>query len=202
MRAANHTRTHADQHPDPLGPFQTPPAAGTLGTWMFTAGLTIAFTWLLIGYAYVRSGSLVPSPAVPVWFWFSTFVLLVSSVTLHWAYLSAKMGRLTVSGIALHLSTLLGVLFLILQTPGLVALVKFHKRAEAPNATVYMLVLILVVLHGLHALFGLGRMAVLNRRDHVEDAHAHGAAHLRQMCLFWHFLAVVWVAMFGAILWA
>ncbi len=202
MKAANLTRTHPDPHADPLGSFQAPPGAGTLGTWIFTAGLTIAFAWLLIGYAYVRSGSAVASPVVPVWFWFSTFVLLVSSVTLHWSYLSAKMGRLTVSGIALHLSTLLGVLFLILQAPGLVALVKLHKQAEAPNAAAYMLVLILVVMHALHAFFGLGRMAVLNRLSHVENAHAHGAAHLKQVCLFWHFLAVVWVTMFGVILWA
>lgn len=202
MKAAHLARPQTDERTDPLASFQAPPGAGTLGTWMFTAGLTVAFAWLLIGYVYVRSGSIVASPAVPVWFWFSTFVLLVSSVTLHWAYLSAKMGRLAVSGIALHLSTLLGVLFLTLQTPGLVALIKLHKQAEAPNATAYMLVLILVVLHGLHALFGLGRMAVLNRRSHVENAHAHGAAHLKQMCLFWHFLAVVWVMMFGVILWA
>ncbi|MEZ6192504.1 MAG: hypothetical protein R3C45_14605 [Phycisphaerales bacterium] len=202
MKAANLNRTYPDQHPDPLESFRAPPGAGTLGTWLFTAGLTIAFAWLLIGYVYVRSGATTPSPAVPVWFWFSTFVLLVSSVTLHWAYLSAKMGRLTVSGIALHLSTLLGVLFLILQTPGLVALVKMHKQAEASNATAYLLVLVLVVMHGLHALFGLGRMAVLNRLVHVESAHAHGAAHLKQMCLFWHFLAVIWVVMFGVILWA
>lgn len=202
MKAANLTRTPTDHAAGPLESFHAPPGAGTLGTWMFTAGLTIAFAWLLIGYVYVRSGPGVESPAVPVWFWFSTFVLLVSSVTLHWSYLSAKMGRLTVSGIALHLSTMLGVLFLVLQTPGLVALVRLHRQAQAPNATAYMLVLALVALHGLHALVGLGRMAVLNRRAHTENAHAHGAAHLKQMCLFWHFLAVVWVVMFGVILWA
>ena len=64
-----------------------------------------------------------------------------------------------------------------------------------------MLILVLVALHGLHTLAGLGRMTILNKRIHRDTATDHGAAHLKQMCLFWHFLAIVWVVMFGVILW-
>lgn len=202
MKAAHLIRTQTDQARGRLESFRAPPGAATLGVWMFTAGLTIAFAWLLIGYILVRRGQMVADPVVPVWFWFSTFVVLVSGVTLQWSYLSARMGRITVSAIALHLSTALGTLFLILQVPGLVGLVRMHREAGGAGSTGYMLVLAMVALHGLHVLAGLGRMAVLNRRVHLDNAHMHGAAHLKQMCLFWHFLAVVWVVMFGVILWA
>jgi cytochrome c oxidase subunit III len=211
---------------DPLETFRAPPGAGTLGTWVLVAGLAIAFTWLLFGYAVTRSRSPVPGLAVPVWFWFSTFALLVSSVTLHWSYLSAKMARVTVAHRALLLSTVLGGVFVVLQTPGLVELVQMHRQsavnaagvtsgvaAEATSgmtsgvtsgggAAAYMLILVLVSLHGLHALGGLVRMTVLNRRAHHVTAGQNGAAHLKQMCLFWHFLAIAWVVMFGVILWA
>lgn len=202
MNAADLNESHADPTTGTLESFRAPPGAGTLGTWLFTAGLTVAFGWLLFGYAVVRTGSEIPSPAVPVWFWFSTFALLISSVTLHWSYLSAKMGRVSVAAVALRLTSTLGVIFLVLQTPGLFKLVQLHKQAEGVNATPYLLVLALVGLHGLHVLAGLGRMAVLNKHIHTQNADANGAAHLKQMCLFWHFLAVAWVVMFGVILWA
>lgn len=202
MNAADLAETQTNPQDGPLESFKAPPGAGTLGTWLFTAGLTVAFAWLLFGYAVTRSGSEVPSPAVPVWFWFSTFMILVSSVTLHWSYLSAKIGRITVAAIALRLATVLGLLFLILQVPGLVKLVQWHGQVEGINATPYVLVLSLVGLHGLHVLVGLGRLAVLNKKKYTAIADEYGAARLKQMCLYWHFLAVVWVAMFGVILWA
>lgn len=202
MDTADLDQTPTDNTQGPLETFRAPSGAATLGTWLFTAGLTVAFAWLLFGYAMVRSGAETPSPNVPVWFWFSTFVMLVSSVTLHWSYLSAKMGRVTVASNALRLTTVLGIVFLVLQIPGLIKLVQAHGQFEGASAAPYMLVLALVGLHGLHVLVGLARMAILNKRAHTEKADADGAAHLKQMCLFWHFLAVVWIVMFGVILWA
>lgn len=202
---SEHAKPHVT-HPDgPLENFKAPPAAGTLGTWLFVAGLAVAFTWLLIGYALTRSRTPVPGLTIPVWFWFSTFVLLVSSVCLHWAYLSAKMRHVTVAARALILSTALGWVFVLLQAPGLVQLIQMHRQAggtdAASSAAPYMLILFLVALHGLHTLVGLGRMTTLNRRIHHDHSETNGAAHLKQMCLFWHFMAIVWVVMFGVILW-
>ncbi len=202
MNTADLAGNQAASKPDPLETFKAPPGAGTLGTWLFTAGLTIAFAWLLVGYVATRSGQHVPPLSVPIWFWFSTFVILVSSVTLHWSYLSAKMGRLTIAAVALRLTTVLGLVFIGLQTPGLVKLVQLHNYNGGADETAYMMVLALVCLHGLHVLAGLIRLAILNKRSHTWHAHEHGAAHLKQMCLFWHFLAVIWVVMFGVILWA
>ena len=193
---------------DPLETFHAPPAAGTLGTWLFIAGLAIAFAWLLYGYSVTRSHTPVVGLTVPVWFWFSTFALLVSSVTLHWSYLSAKMGRATVAGYALRLSTALGWVFALLQAPGLIELLGMHRQAAETTspgggggAAAYMLLFVLVALHSLHALGGLTRMTILNRRAYRDTATDNGAAHLKQMCLFWHFLAIVWVVMFGVLLW-
>ncbi len=203
-RADRRTATEAR---DPLESFRAPPGAGTLVTWLFVAGLAVAFAWLLIGYMLTRSNTPVPGLTVPVWFWFSTFILLVSSVCLHWSYLSMKMGRSTVAGYALLLSTTLGWVFVLLQTPGLVKLVQMHREsAEATaggggSAAPYMLILVLVALHGLHTVAGLARMTALNRRTHQNSDHEYGIAHLKQMCLFWHFLAIAWVLMFGVILW-
>jgi len=187
---------------DPLESFKAPAAAGTLGTWLFTAGLTIAFAWLLVGYVLTRRASDAPGLVVPTWFWFSTFAILVSSVTLHWAYMSAQLGRVAVSAVALKLATVLGLVFLVLQAPGLVELVQPELHGGPGSEAAYMFVLALVFIHALHALGGLGRMIVLNKHQHTRRAADNGAAHLKQMCLFWHMLAVVWLIMFGVILWA
>ncbi len=189
------------QHDDKLASFKAPPAAGTLGVWLFIAGLAIAFGWLFIGYTIIRGRSEVPTPPLPVWFWVSTFVLLVSSVTLHAAYLWAKMSRLTPAKLALRTSTLLGVVFLVLQTPGLITLVRQHRELEGTWGAACMLVLTLVTLHALHVIAGLIRLLILNQKHHTATADQHGAVHLKQMCLFWHFLAVVWLVMFGLLLW-
>ena len=187
--------------PDPQETFKAPAAAGTLGVWLFTAGLTIAFAWLLIGYAVTRMGDDTPRITMPIWFWFSTFVILVSSVTLQWSFLSAKADRLATAGVALRLTTVLGLIFVALQTPGLVKLVQLNHQADTVGAS-YLLALALVCLHGMHVLGGLVRLAILNKSNHTCCANEDGAASLKQMCLYWHFLAVVWVAMFGVIMWA
>ncbi len=187
---------------DALGTFRAPPGAGTLGLVLFIAGLAVAFVWLLVGYALTRARGPAEALSVPVWFWFSTFVILVSGVSLQGSYLWAKAGRIAISGRALLVSTILGVGFLLLQVPGLIQLLNSHREmADSPTA-LYLLALVLVSLHGFHVLGGLGRMLVLNRRNHKDAAEANGGAHLKQMCLYWHFLAIVWLAMFGVILWA
>jgi len=208
--AHEHTTTVHDTHApqdSPLESFRAPPAAGTLGTWLFTAGLTLAFAFLLIGYIITRSRAPMVELTIPIWFWFSTFVLLVSSVCLHWAYLSAGMSRTTVAARALFLSTLLAMVFILLQTPGLIELIHAHQQYGAESTTAdpgsgapYLFILLLISLHGVHALAGLGRMIVLNRHVRHED-YEYAVAHLKQMCLYWHFLAVAWVVMFGVILW-
>jgi len=169
---------------------------------VFIAGLAVAFIWLLGGYVLIKGRASIGPLAIPVWFWFSTFALLVSSVVLQWSYLSARAGRLVISSNTLLLSTALGWLFLLLQTPGVLKLIETHRQVAEQHATLYLLVLVLVLLHGLHALVGIGRMMVLNNRTHRSSSNENSAAHLKQMCLIWHFLAIVWVVMFGVILWA
>jgi cytochrome c oxidase subunit III len=187
---------------DPLASFRPPPGAAMLALGVFIAGLAVAFLWLLGGYVVIKGRASMEPLAIPVWFWFSTFALLVSSVVLQWSYLSARAGRLVTSSNTLLLSTALGCLFLLLQTPGVLRLIETNRQVAEQHATLYLLVLVLVLLHGLHALVGLGRMIVLNNRTHRRSSNKNSAAHLKQMCLIWHFLAIVWVVMFGVILWA
>ena len=64
---------------------------GTFGLIIVLVGITVAFGWLIYGYLIVRRDFPHEQVTLPVWLWFSTFVVLVSSVTLQSSLVPARM---------------------------------------------------------------------------------------------------------------
>jgi cytochrome c oxidase subunit III len=181
---------------DPLRHLQNPPRTGVLGVSIFTAGLGVAFVWLLVGYVVTRQRAGVASLDVPMVFWFSTFVVLVSSVLVEYAVLLAGRGMGKGQMRALRGAAVLGLVFLVLQAPGLVALLDEHGPGPA---SVYRFTLVLVVIHALHVLGGMIKLVGLALAG---PADRPTLARLRPLAIYWHFLAVVWLAMFSVFHWA
>ena len=173
-----------------------PPAY--LGLKVFLAVATVVFSLLIVMYAGRMEFSDWRPLQEPWLLWPNTAVLILSSIALHWAVVSARRG----DGDALRLGLLAGgalaAVFLVGQLAAwrqLIALGSFASSNPA-NAFFYLI----TGLHGLHLLGGLVAWArtMGKLRRGVEIARLGASAEL--CAIYWHFLLAVWLILFGLML--
>ncbi len=198
---SSHAKNRLVPGPEHALNFHPPPRAATVGLYWALGGIVLMFVWLTYGYLVARAGSDAAPVRMPVWFWFSTFPLLVASVTLHWSYLSAKARRMTTARRAAGLSLVLGLAFIVLQAPGLVELVTGHRAGRDTDVLLYRLILIIIALHAAHILAGAAFLVRINLRMRAHPAHHPRLIRsLLNVGLYWHVLAIIWLILFGAFL--
>jgi len=156
------------------------------------------FAYLLFSYFYLAAISTNPWPSagaprldlVAV----NTLILLSSSAVLLWAEAGARRGREARLRMGLGLTIALGVLFLVLQG------VEYgHKtftlRSDAYGSLFYTI----TGFHGAHVAVGLLMLAVVLVR--AFRGHFTASRHLAvtTAALYWHFVDVVWLAVFTSL---
>jgi len=179
-----------------------------VGLRVFIVSLTMLFGGLLYAYFVARTGRWdhdvksaagVGHIAVPVWFWFSTFVILVSSLMLYGALRTACIARAAASAKWLQSAALLGFVFLALQVPGFAQLIARHRALAAGHVYIYGIIIVIAALHALHVLGGLVPLTRLAARAAGFADPARLERAVRHMGTYWHFLAIVWWAIFTVI---
>lgn len=172
----------------------------TVGMWLFLAALGMLFASSMAAYVIVRVRAVAGQVELPALLWLSTVIMLVSSVTMHAALTAVRRERQQTFRSMILATLVLAVLFVMVQVPAMAALLGAHGTMRAQGMHVYGLVFFLVLLHALHVVggvAGLARIAFyarLGRFDH--ESHAS----VRHIAMYWHFLDIVWLVMFGTLL--
>lgn len=169
------------------------------GMYLFVASLSAFFVASLIAYATIRvyfhQG--VNPLHLPVTVVFSTIALLSGSYCLHKSLRAVQKQSLEAFQRYLVVSLAFGGLFCILQTVGILQLLLSHWASPVGQARPYGLVFVLILLHALHFVGGLGFLAYVageglrGRYDHEYHSGVKLAA------IYWRFLDVVWLLMIG-----
>ncbi|CAN7233484.1 cytochrome c oxidase subunit 3 [Phenylobacterium sp. LjRoot225] len=195
---------------DPL----TEPDAGSLASLPAAAvGLRVYFgvatvMFLLIAVTFVmRMGGHGPSTGQqPDWkpmfwpplLWFNTGVLILSSAAWQWAHVAGRRGQMENLRAGLIAGGVLALVFLAGQ------LTVWRQLEDAgcgmTATTMSAFFYLMTALHGLHLLGGLavwGRttVKVLRRAEVAEVRQSVGLC-----AIYWHFLLLVWLVMFGLLL--
>ena len=177
---------------------RTPPGTGTLGMWLFLAALTMLFGSTLVGYIIVRLrpdfGPPVGTIPLPATFWGSTAIILLASFTMHRAVQNVRAERQTRFRTALALTLLLSVAFLLLQAPGMAALLNDHFANT--TTALYGLVFMLVIVHAAHVIGGLIPLGVITAKANQGRYDHEHHAPVKHIAMYWHFLDAVWIVMF------
>ncbi len=175
------------------GAFALPQA--TVGLRVFLVVATVLFLLFVVAY----SGRM----AFPDWrampepwlLWPNTLALILGSVALHGASLSARRGRMDDLRTRLWAAAALSMAFLVGQVLAWQELfaLGYFAAANPANAFFYLL----TAIHGLHLLGGLGVLAWTVTRIYggVEADQFKQSVDL--CAVYWHFLLVVWLVMFG-----
>lgn len=183
---------------------RVPARAQTIGMWLFLAALAMLFGATMVGYFVVRlRQGPVPSFQLPRTLWISTALMLAGSVTIHFAVAAARRERQQELRRHLVMTCIFAALFVIVQTPAMVALLNQHRAVAASQRVfLYGLIFVLILVHALHVLGGLVGLglttaqAFRGRYDHEEHTGVKSAA------MYWHFLDVVWIIMYAGIFFA
>lgn len=181
-----------------------PNLAYAIGMYLFLAALGVLFAATMLLYVIVR-GFNDNQPAfgyvtLPWELWVSTALVLAASVTVHLAVKKIQHERQLAFRRLMAATLGLAVLFTAVQTPALIELLNRHFELVRTGTTVYGIIFFLVIVHALHVVGGIVYLVLVtanayrNRYDHESYLGPRHAA------LYWHFLDVVWIVMFGTLL--
>jgi cytochrome c oxidase subunit 3 len=132
---------------------------------------------------------------VPGLLWFNTGVLIVSSAALQWALVAARRGRVDRVRTGLFAAGAFALAFLAGQLLAWQRLIGagYFLETNPANAFFYLL----TGVHGLHLLGGLGAWGETT----VKVWRGFDVGLSVQLCtVYWHFLLVVWLVLFGLML--
>jgi cytochrome c oxidase subunit 3 len=170
-----------------------------IGLWVFMAVVTSLFALFLSAYSMrMHHGVGWCHLTMPRIVWLNTIVLVGASVAMHLASSAVAHGRRSFAQAALLTAGALSIGFLAGQVAAWQAIGPTLYYVQGSPAIAFFYVL--TIAHGLHLLGGL---YVLGRAAH---RFAGGAelVDLRQslsLCAtYWHFLLLVWLAVFGVLL--
>ncbi len=180
-----------------VGVLHIPPAR--IGLWLFMAVVTSLFALFLTAYSMRMHHSIGWCHlTIPGILWFNTGILLAASVALQFAANAVADGRRQFARTALVAAGALSIGFLAGQVLAWRAVGPSLYFVQGSPAIAFFYVLTIV--HGLHLVGGL---VVLGRAS-LRFAGGAELIDLRQslsLCAtYWHFLLLVWLAVFGVLL--
>ena len=191
-----------------------PARVQAFGMWLFLTTLTILFASGMIAYVFIRlRGQGMPPPgalrdqiARPLLF-VSTTAVLLASVTIHMALVKVRRERRGAFIKWLLATDALALLFLAIQTPAMWGLLASDVGAGhalgqlgVRDTRLYGIIFFFVLVHAAHVLGGMIYLAMVTRRalaGRYDHEHVVGVRHA---ALYWHFLDLVWLFMFGTFL--
>lgn len=183
--------------------FRFSPVRYRLGAWFAIASILMLFVALTSAYV-VRSASANDwQPiAIPKVLWLSTVLILISSITIEISRRSLKQKNEAGYGLWLAATTLLGLGFLGSQV---IAWRQLARQgiylASNPHSSFFYL---FTAAHGLHLLGGLCALAYLLLRKgkyrNTLDGELRRIGSADAVSIYWHFMDVLWVGLFGLLM--
>ncbi len=166
--------------------------------WLLMVSIVMLFAALTSAYI-VRKGDgnwlLFDLPNV---FYYSTGVLLLSSVTIQLSYFFAKKDELEKLKLFIIISAILGISFLFMQVQGWKELVqnKVFLVGNPSGSFVY----IITGVHGAHLITGVVFIIIMLVAAFRYKVHSKSLLKIEMCATYWHFLDLLWVYLFCFIL--
>ncbi|MBX9852631.1 MAG: cytochrome c oxidase subunit 3 [Cytophagaceae bacterium] len=162
--------------------------------WLFLVTVIMIFASLTSYYIVKKAEGNWHDFDLPNYFWVNTAVIIISSATMHWAYLSAKKDKFQMLKMALLITTILGIAFLIGQY---FCWTDLYERGIKLSGNVSGSILFLLSgLHWCHLIGGVIFLIVVFGKSLSFNIHAKNLVALEMCATYWHFLGGLWVYLF------
>ncbi|MCZ8355264.1 MAG: cytochrome c oxidase subunit 3 [Cyclobacteriaceae bacterium] len=162
--------------------------------WLFIVSVCMIFASLTSAYIVRQAEGNWFVFQLPGLFTATTIMILLSSFTMHWAYVSAKKNNVEMVKTALVITAILGFGFLVGQFLAWGKLVEqnVHFVGNPSGSFVY----VLSGLHGLHIVSGVVVLIVALVAAFRMQIHSKNMNLIEMCATYWHFLDVLWLYLF------
>jgi cytochrome c oxidase subunit 3 len=134
---------------------------------------------------------------LPVIFWYSTGVILLSSLTVYLALKSFKAREMQRYRVLITITAFLGVLFSVMQCIGFMDLQKngvlLIGQGSNPSAS---FLFIITGLHVLHVLGGVIALLIIFFRAFNTRMKNYSSVPIEIASTYWHFVDILWIYLF------
>ncbi len=162
--------------------------------WLFIGSVGMLFAALTSAYIVRQAEGNWLYFDLPQIFTTSTIVIVLSSVTMQWAFWSARKDDLSMVKIMVTITTVLGLSFLVLQFEGWKALVsnQVYLVGNPSGSFLY----IISGLHGLHLISAVIYLLIVLVSTYRFRVHSKNLAQIEMCTTYWHFLGGLWLYLF------
>ncbi|MDB3868883.1 cytochrome c oxidase subunit 3 [Bacteroidia bacterium] len=167
--------------------------------WLLLLGILMLFSGLTSAYIVRKGDGNWFDFEIPSIFLYSTIIVLLSSITMIWAYRAAK--KDDIKGIKLGLSStiILGTAFIISQYMGWLVLsdqgLHFVNPKYGDKVSASFLIAIAAI-HLVHILAGIIYLAVMLINSFRYKIHKKNTLQISMCNTYWHFVGFLWVYLY------
>ncbi|MCR9081812.1 cytochrome c oxidase subunit 3 [Algoriphagus sp. NF] len=162
--------------------------------WLFMVTVVMIFAALTSAYIVRQAEGNWLDYDLPQVFWFTSGVVVLSSLFLHWAYISAKKDNLSQLRIGMSMAVLLGIVFLVGQWYSWVALVDRQVFFVGNPSGSFLYVF--TGLHAVHLISGVIFLIIVLISSFRYKVHSQAMNTMEMATSYWHFLGGLWIYLF------
>lgn len=162
--------------------------------WLFMVTVVMLFAAWTSAYIVRQAEGNWLDYELPEIFWLTSGIVVLSSITLQWAYFSAKKDNFVQLRLGMVLTVILGIAFLIGQWYSWIALVDRDVFFVGNPAGSFLYVL--TGMHGLHLISGLIFLIIVLISSFQFKVHSKAMVSMEMLTTYWHFLGGLWLYLF------
>jgi len=167
--------------------------------WVAIGSIVMMFAGLTSAYI-VKSNQASWQPIViPKSFWYSTLVILLSSLTVQLALLAFKKREMNRYRTLIAVTTILGALFIVMQYIGFRQLWDSGITLRGSGAGQFLYVI--TGLHAAHVLGGIITLIVMFIKAFFGASRNYSSVPVELAATYWHFVDFLWIYLFIFFMW-
>lgn len=159
--------------------------------WVGIGSILMMFAGLTSAYIVKRNQANWTTFDLPQAFWYSTAVIIASSLTLMVAVRSFKERAMPRYRLMMAVTMVLGVLFIAFQVIGFQQL--WSKGITLQANVSFSFLYVIVGLHGLHVIGGVIALVVMALQAFRKNVRNYSVVPVELMSTYWHFVDILWL---------
>jgi cytochrome c oxidase subunit III len=163
--------------------------------WLAIVSIMMMFAGWTSGYLVRKAEGRWHEFEIPQIFWYSTAILLISSVSMIFAVQAAKKDNFNTLKTAISITFVFGIAFLVLQVLGFSDLIQnklFFAGSDVASSWLYAL----VGLHAAHVISGLVVLLISLISSFKFKKESKNLLRIQLCATYWHFLDLLWLYLF------
>jgi cytochrome c oxidase subunit 3 len=165
--------------------------------WIAMGSIVMMFAGLTSAYIVRSNQANWLQFSLPNIFWYSTGVIIISSLFMHLSVKSFKAREMKRYRLLITITAFLGILFAVLQLLGFLSLnnhgVQLLGQGSNPSAS---FLAVIAGLHALHVLGGVIALFIILFKAYSARSKNYSAIPVEVASTYWHFVDVLWIYLF------